>query len=206
VWYNPTLRSQYSMVPALIAIVLIMPAMATALGATRERQTGTFETLVTTPIKGTEYLMGKLAAYMSTGLAGTLLALAVAVFWFGVPFRGSLLLYLLLTADYFLAMMGACLFVSNFTNSQQTATVVILLAFFMPSFFQSGLWLPVDTSSPVSTLSSYMLPSTHFMTISRWIALRASGPDVLWREVLMLVGMGLSSLAASVFLFKKKVG
>jgi ABC-2 type transport system permease protein len=205
VWFNPTLRSQHSMVPALIPIVLILPAMAAALGATRERQTGTFETLATTPVLGMEYLVGKLVAYMLTGLMGTLLALGVAVFWFRVPFRGSLALYMLLTADYFLAMMGACLLVSNFTESQQTATVVILLIFFMPSFFQTGLFSPVDTSSIVSLISSYSLPSTHFVVISRWIALRASGPGLLWKESLALVGMGLASIGTSIFLFKKKV-
>lgn len=206
VWFNPALRSQYSMVPGLMPIVLILPAMAAALGATRERQSGTFETLATTPVIGTEYLVGKLGAYMLSGLLGTLLALGVAVFWFQVPFRGSLFLYMLLTADYFFAMMGVCLFVSNFTESQQTATVIILLAFFMPSFFMTGLFTPVDTTSPASMAFSYMQPATHFLVISRWLALKASGARLLWPEALALVGMGAGSVGASIFLFKKKVG
>lgn len=206
VWFNPTLRTQYSMVPGLVPIVLVLPSMAAALGATRERQTGTFETIVTTPVSGMEFLTGKLLAYVLTGLVGTLLALVVAVGLFDVPFRGSVFLYLLLTADYFLALMGMCLLISNFTSSQQTATVVILLMFFMPSFFQSGLFLPVDQSSFISVLSSGFQPATYFVTISRWIALRSAGPGLLWREALTLVGMGLVAISASIFLFKKKVG
>jgi ABC-2 type transport system permease protein len=133
VWFNPNLESQYAMVPGLMAIVLILPAMAVALGVTREKETGTFETLSTTPIQGLEYLLGKLVVYLSLGLIGTLLALAVAVFWFRVPFRGSLLLYMLMTVVYLFATMGFCLIVAHFVASQRTATSVVLLTLFIPA-------------------------------------------------------------------------
>lgn len=205
VWFNPNLESQYAMVPGLMAIVLILPAMAVALGVTREKETGTFETLSTTPIQGLEYLLGKLVVYLSMGLIGTLLALAVAVFWFRVPFRGSLLLYMLMTADYLFATMGFCLVAAHFVASQRTATSVVLLTLFIPSFFQTGLSFPIDKSSVMSLLISYSLPGTHFIILSRGIMLKGLTIDALWIEAIVLCVMGVCAVIASTLLFKKKI-
>ncbi len=205
VWFNPNLESQYSMVPGLMALVLILPAMAVALGMTREKETGTFETLSSTPIRGGEYLIGKLVVYLSMGLIGTLLALGIAVFWFKVPFRGSLLIYLLLTADYLFASMGVCLIVGHFVSSQRTATSIVLLLLFIPSFFQTGLSFPIDRSSIGSLISSYSLPATYFVVISRGVALKGLSVSALLPESLALFGMGLIALVVSTALFSKKV-
>ncbi len=205
VWFNPNLDSQHSMVPGLMAIVLILPSLAVALGVTREKEAGTFESLSTTPIQALEYLVGKLVVYLSLGLLGTLLALAVATFWFGVPFRGSLGLYMLLTADYLFASMGLCLIVAHFVASQRTATSVILLILFIPSFFQTGLMLPIDRTSVVPQLIAYTLPATHFITISRGVTLKGVSMLDLWPETLALLVMGLIAVAVSAVLFNKKV-
>ena len=205
VWFNANLDSQYSMVPGLMAIVLILPAMAVALGITREKESGTFETLSTTPIQGPEYRIGKLAVYLSLGLVGTLLALGIAVYWFHVPFRGNLGLYILLTADYLFATMGFCLVVAHFTPSQRTATSVILLTLFIPSFFLTGLLLPLDESSFANQLTSFGLPGTHFIIISRGVALKALSITSLWPEALTLAMMGLIAVIASIRLFTKKI-
>ncbi len=206
VWFNENLRSQYSMVPGLMSLVLILPAMAVALGIAREKESGTFETLITTPVLGREYLLGKLAVYLSLGLVGALLALAVAVFWFRVPFRGSLPLYLLLTVDYLLALMGFCLFIANYVSSQRAVSAIILLVLFIPSFFLTGLILPVDESSAVSSALAFGLPSTHFIVISRGVALKGVALAELAFEAAALLGMGLIAVAASVWLFNKKIG
>jgi ABC-2 type transport system permease protein len=205
VWFNPNLESQYSMVPGLMALVLILPAMAVALGITREKESGTFETLTATPIRGGEYLIGKLVVYLSMGLVGTLLALGVAVFWFKVPFRGNLLVYLLLTADYLFASMGVCLIVGHFVSSQRTATSIVLLLLFIPSFFQTGLSFPIDRSSLASLASSYSLPATYFVLISRGVALKGLGIGTLFPESLALLGMGLIAVVVSTALFSKKI-
>lgn len=205
VWFNANLDSQYSMVPGLMAIVLILPAMAVALGITREKEAGTFESLSTTPVLGHEYLLGKLFVYLSLGLVGALLALGVAVFWFHVPFRGDLGLYMLLTADYLLATMGFCLIVAHFAPSQRTATSIILLTLFIPSFFLTGLILPVDKSSLFNQLSSYGVPGTHYIVISRGVALKSLTLDSLWPEALTLVMMGVVAVTVSIFIFTKKV-
>jgi ABC-2 type transport system permease protein len=205
VWFNPNLDSQHSMIPGLMALVLILPAMAVALGVTREKETGTFETLITTPVQGREFLVGKLVVYLSLGLIGTLLALAVAVYWFRVPFRGSLGLYMLLTADYMFAIMGFSMVVAHFVSSQRAVTSAILLSLFIPSFFMTGLILPVDQSSPVSQAMSFGLPATHYIIISRGVALKGLHLDALVPEALVMLAMGTIAMLVSILLFTKKV-
>ena len=204
-WYNAGLESLLSMVPGLLAIVLIMPTMAFALALTREKETGTLEGLVATPVSGPEYVLGKLLTYIAAALVSVVLALLVAVFWFQVPFRGSLLVYLLLAADYFLACMGAAVVIANFVKSQQTAMFIVLIVFIVPSFFLAGLITPVSSEALSSMLSSYALPSTHFVEISRTVFLKGLGLGHLLRPALMLLGMGLGALAIGLLKFKKKV-
>lgn len=204
-WYNAGLKSLLSMVPALMAIVLIMPTLALALALTREKESGTLEGLMATPISAQEYLLGKLLAYAGTGLVSTLLALLVATFWFQVPFRGSLAVYLLLTASYFLACMGLALVMANLARSQQTAMFMVLIVFIVPSFFLAGLINPISTSSPFAMLVSYALPSTHFVEISRAVFLKGLGLGMLLQPALSLLGMGLGALLIGLRAFKRKV-
>lgn len=204
VWFNPNLRSQHSMIPGLLALVLILPAMAVALAVTRERDAGTFEMLVTTPIRATEYLLGKLVVYLSMGLIGALLALAVAVFWFKVPFRGSLGLFLLLTADYLFAIMSYALIVARFVPNQRAVTSAVLLSLFIPGFFMTGLMLPVDPS-PAAQAMAFSLPVTHYIVIARGVALKGLEMSHLLPEVGTLFGYGVLMSLLSVLLFNKKV-
>jgi ABC-2 type transport system permease protein len=204
-WYNAGLQSQLSMVPALLAVVLIMPTMALALALTREKETGTLEGLMATPVAGAEYIAGKLLAYVGTGLISAVLALLVAVLWFKVPFRGSPLDYLLLAADYFLACMSATVVVANFVKSQQTAMFIVLLVFLVPSFFLAGLITPVSTSSLGPKLTSYALPATHFVEISRVVFLKGLGVSYVAQPTLILLGMGLVALLAGLRSFRKRV-
>lgn len=205
-WYNAGLQSLYSMVPGLLAIVLIMPSMAMALALAREKETGTLEGLVATPVLGSEYLIGKLLAYIAAGVISALLALLVAVIWFRVPFRGSLAVYVLLAADYFLACMGATVVVANFVRSQQTAMFIVLIIFIVPSFFLAGLISPVSSESLASMLTSYAMPSTHFVETNRSVFLKGLDLRYLLRPALALLGMGLGALAIGLLSFRKKVG
>ena len=203
-FYNAGLKSLNSMVPGLLAIVLLMPTLALALALTREKESGTFEGLIATPVSGAEYLLGKLVTYVTMGLVSACLAWLVAVLWFKVPFRGSLPVYLLLAADYFLACMGAVVLLAGFVRSQQTALFIVLIVFLVPSFFLAGLIMPIDTRSLGSWLTSYILPSTHFVEISRTVFLKGLGVDYLLRPVLILLGMGLGAVLLALALFKKK--
>ena len=204
--YNPTLKTLISMVPGLGAIVLSMPALGLALALAREKETGSFEGLIATPVRGAEYLVGKTVAYLISGLMGVVLAWMVAVLYFRVPFRGDVLAYLILAADFLLAAMGVSLFIANFTRSQQTTMLLVLTVFFAPSFFIAGLISPVDIRDLASRLIAYGLPTTHFITISRAMFLKGLGIGDLGFPALMLLGMGAGGLLISLLLFRKKLG
>ncbi len=203
--YNPPLKSLYSIVPGLMAVVLYMPALALSLSLTREKELGSFEGLASTPIRGLEYLFGKMLTYVGFGLASTLPAVLVATLWFGVPFRGSLWVFLLLTVCYFIASFGLSQMIASLVKNQQTVMLIMIMVFFVPSFFLAGLILPVDTSSLGSRLAAYSLPVTHFIFISRGVFLKGLGIADLLGPALGLLVLGGSTLGLSLVLFRKWV-
>lgn len=203
-WYNEDIKSLVSMVPGMMAVILCMPALALALALAREKETGSFEGLIATPVHGVEYLVGKLFAYETGGMASVVLTWLVATLWFRVPFRGSFLTFALLSADYLIASMGVSLVVATFVRNQQTAMFLILMVFFVPSFFIAGLILPV-ADEPLARAIAYALPTTHFITICRGVFLKGLGLSALWRPALSLLGIGLASQGISLALFKKKL-
>ena len=204
-WYNRELDSKFSMVPGLLPIALILPTLAIALAITREKELGSFETLATTPIRAVEYLLGKLIPYIVFGLISASIAIALAIFWFGVPLRGGLVDLIVLTALYLFATLGETLLISSFLTSQGTAMRVILLIFFIPSFFMAGIILPIDTRSGAAQISSFLLPATQFVQATRGIFLKAMGIVELIVPVIFLSGLGLVPFLLSLRLFKKQV-
>jgi len=206
VWYNPSQKSMNSMVPGLMAVVLYMPALALSLSLTREKELGSFEGLAATPIHGLEYLLGKTITYLGFGLVSLLPVVLVATLWFHVPFQGSLWVFLVLSACYFLASFGLSHFVSSLVGSQQTAMMIMLMVFFVPSFFLAGLVLPVDTSSPGSQVAAYSLPVTHFIFICRSVFLKGLGLAGLIEPMLALLAIAGLSATVSLRLFCKWIG
>lgn len=204
-WYNGDLKSLRSMVPGLLAIVLTLPALALTLAVTREREVGTLEALIATPVRGPEYLLGKLAAYVLSGLVSALLAALLAVVWFHVPLRGSFLLFLLLTVEFYLACMGISLVIAQLATSQQAAMLLVLFVFFVPGFFVAGLIQPVNRDSLPSLLVSYALPPTHFIAIARGVFLKGVGLAELGVHVVWLAGLAIGGVTASLFVFRKEI-
>lgn len=203
-WYNPSLKSLYSMVPGLVAVALQMPSIALALALSRERESGSFETLVTTPMRGAEYLLGKLLAYLGCGIVSALLVLAIAALWFGVPFRASVLQYIVLTSVFFLASMSLAMLPGNLAASQQSAMVIMLMIVFVPSFFLSGLLLPVDRGSGLAEISASILPATHFIHICRGLFLKGGPIAHLRSSIVALVVMGAILVCLNLLLFRKR--
>ena len=202
-WYNPPLKSLMGMVPGLMALVLTLPALAFALSLTREKELGSFEGLASTPIQGFEYICGKMVTYIVFGLVSTAPMILVATLWFRVPLRGSLATFLLLAACYFVASSGFSVLVANLVKSQQAAMLVVILVFFVPSFFLAGLILPVDTSSVWSSMTSFALPATHFIIIARGIFLKGLGAADLIQPALTLLGMGGGAMVVGFAVFRK---
>jgi ABC-2 type transport system permease protein len=203
--YLPDTAERESMIPALISIVFSLPVMAAALALTRERESGSLESLVATPVRSLEYLGGKLVAYVTAALVGLLPVWLVAVLLFEVPFRGSPLLLVLLTTDFLLASVGMALFIGNLARSQQTATVIALFVFFVPGFFLTGMIDPLDTTDLASTAISYALPSTHFVTICRAIFLKGATLAEVWRPALALLALSVAWVGFGALTFKKRV-
>lgn len=203
-WYNESLKSLVSMVPGMLAVIMCMPALALALALTREKETGSFEGLVATPVQGVEYLGGKWLAYEIGGLASVVLAWLVARLWFAVPFRGSFAGFLLLASIYLFASMGISLLVANVVRNQQTAMFLILTVFFVPSFFMAGLLLPVS-EEPIVRAIAYALPTTHFITICRGVFLKGLGPLALWKPACALLAIGGVCQVIGLARFAKKI-
>lgn len=203
-WYNPSLKYIVGMVPALIAVVLGMPAIAASLAITREKEWGTYEALIATPIGRIELLVGKLIPYVASGLVSAALCAAVGVWWFGVPFRGNFLTYLLLSTDFLLATLALGILISVLLSSQQAAMIVALLVFLFPGFFLSGIFIPLSAMG-VMKMEAYMMPTTHFVLINRGLFVKGVGLDVLWGWALALVAVATAALLGSVALFQKRL-
>ncbi|MEE8390155.1 MAG: ABC transporter permease [Anaerolineae bacterium] len=203
--YLPNDAERESMIPGLISIVFSLPVMAASLAIARERETGSLESLIATPVRGIEYLGGKLIAYVTAALVGLLPVWLTATLLFGVPFRGHPLLLLALTADFLLASVGMALFIGSLARSQQTATVVALFVFFVPGFFLTGLIAPIDTTDLVSTAISYAFPSTHFVTICRAVFLKGATLVEVWQPALNLLLLSITWATLGALTFKKRI-
>jgi len=204
-WYNPTLKPIIGWVPGLIAIVLGMPAVAATLALTAEKEKGTLEALITTPLRRSELLVGKLIPYVLSGLVSAVLCALVGVYLLGAPFRGSPFLYLLLSADFFLAALSISLVISVFVPSQQAAMVCALLIFLFPGFFMSGLFYPIASMPPEMKMEAYMMPTTHYLTITRGLFLKGLGISSLWPFALALLVMGMVVTGVAILTFKKRL-
>ncbi len=201
--YNPNIKGRWSMVPALLAIAMILPSMSVALALAREKELGSFESLAATPVQAPEYILGKLAPYMVFGLISAGLAIAVAVLWFRVPMRGRYLDLMGFTLLYLWATLGISIFVSSFITNQSTALRAVLLLFLVPSFFLTGLIIPIDERA---RLVAYSLPATHYVAINRAVFLKGLSWGPLGFHAYLLLTMGLLSTVLTVLSFRKRVG
>jgi ABC-2 type transport system permease protein len=204
-WYNPTLKMVIGFLPALIAMVMGMPAVTTTLALTREKEHGTLEQLIATPIRRSELLVGKLIPYVLSGLLAVVMCVIVAVYWFGSPFKGSFVLYLVLAVAFLFASLAIALVMSVFVKTQQAAQLGAMLVFFFPGFFLSGIFYPLVSMEPLMKMEAYMVPTTHFVYISRGVFLKGQGLDALWPYTLALLAMGIVFLLLAILLFRKKL-
>ncbi len=204
-FFNPNLDNYASMIPGLLPMVLIPSIMAVALSITREMETGTFEMLITSPVLGSEFLIGKLIVHLGMGLTGAYLALAIAIGWFDIPFRGGIALFGLAALVYLFAMMSICILLTHYIRNQRAVTTVILMLFFVPSFFLTDFLAPVDPGSGVSYLVSRVLPSAYFVTMARGISLKGVALGDISGELITLTAIGCLALIASLATFRKKL-
>jgi len=206
VWYNPDLRSRWFYVPAVLAMVLmVMTMLLSAMGIVREKEIGTLEQIMVTPIRPWQLLVGKLAPFAVIGLIQVPLVTGVAVFGFGVPLRGSFALLLGLTMLFLLSTLGLGLLVSTLVRNQQQAMMGAAFAAMVPMIYLSGLIFPIENMPRAIQLVTYAIPLRYYAEIIRGIFLRGSGLDVLWPEALTLLAMGLAILSLAALRFRKRL-
>ena len=206
VFYNPDLKSRWFYVPAVLAMILmVMTMLLSAMGVVREKEIGTLEQIIVTPIHAWQLLVGKLLPFALIGLFQMCLATAVTVFGFGVPLRGSLLLLLGLTALFILNTLGLGLFVSTLVQNQQQAMMAAAFGAMIPMIYLSGLIFPIDNMPRPIQLVTYLIPLRYYAEIIRGVFLRGSGLNVLWPEALVLLGMGAAIMTVASLRFRKRL-
>ena len=206
VWFNPDLLSLNFMVPGVVALVLMIITMTlTALGIVKEKEIGTLEQLMVTPIKPFELIIGKLIPFIIIGFIDVIIVLAIAYFWFGVPLRGSLMLLFALSGLFILTTLGLGLFVSTIATSQQQAMLIAQFFFFMPFMFLSGFALPIRNMPELIQYVTYLIPLRYFLEIVRGLFLKGSGLSELWPQAFALLAFGVAILTMSVLRFHKKL-
>jgi len=204
-WYNPNLKNTHGIVPAMIPLVLSLPALAVMNALVREKEYGTLEGIFATPLGRSELLIGKLIPYVLTGLISAVLCALTAVQVFGVPFNGSLGLFVILAVDFLLASFSMGIFMATFISSQAASSVLGLLVFLFPGFFLSGIFYPVASFPDLVKEESQWLPSTHFVAIVRGLMVKGQGLTALYQPALMLLALAVMMTFLSVFFFKKRL-
>lgn len=205
VWYNPTLESRNYMVPGIIALIMLQITMnLTAISIAKERERGTIEQLIVTPIKRYELIIGKVLPYIAIGYIDIFLVLLVGTQVFGVPVQGSIPLLLLLTGGFIMTALGIGLFISTVSKNQQQASMAISFIM-LPSFLLSGFFFPIENMPRFIQVLTYFIPLRYYLVIVRSIFLKGAGLSILWPQVLPMLGMGVVILTGSVLGFRKKL-
>jgi ABC-2 type transport system permease protein len=205
VWYNPDLRSRYYFVPGvLVNIIMIVTLMLTALAIVREKEIGTMEQLMVTPIRPIELMIGKTLPFALLGMVQVVLITGVALLVFRVPFRGNALVLAISAALFLMTTLGAGLFLSTISHTQQQAMMGMFF-FTMPAFMLSGFAFPIANMPVAVQWLTYLNPVRYFMEIVRGLFLKGTGVEVLWPQMLALFIYGVSVLGLSTARFRKKL-
>lgn len=205
-WYNPSLKPRVDLIPGLISMVLGLPALSVALALAHEREHGTMEQLMATPITRVELLLGKMIPYIFIGLGNVILMPLLAVLWFKVPFNGNFALFFALSAVFLFAILSMGMVIGVFIHTQAAALALSFLVIFFPGFFLTGIFFPIASMPEIVRLEAMGLPGTHYAIITRGIFLTGVGLDVLWPYGVMMFGLGVVFTAVSALFFRKKLG
>jgi ABC-2 type transport system permease protein len=199
VWFNPRLESRDFMIPGIVALLLlVVTTNLSSMGIVREKEVGTLEQLNVTPLTRTELIIGKLVPYGLIGLIDVVLVMSVALLWFGVPLRGSIVLLFGLTIIYLMTTLGLGLFVSTVSATQQQAMMTSTFFFLMPMVLLSGFVFPIENMPEIVQPVTYLIPLRYFLVILRSIFLKGVGLDTLWPQVLALAAWGAAILALAI--------
>lgn len=205
VWYNPDMISAYFMIPGVIGMILYaIAAILTATSVVRERERGTIEQLIVTPIRPGELIVGKLMPYVILGFFNTIEVLAVGHWWFGMPIRGNLGLILLLSSIFLVTGLGIGLFASTIANTQQEAMLTVWLTL-LPSIFLSGFFFPLEAMPRVLQWISYLMPLRYYLIIIRSLLLKGVGLEMIQTNVFAMTLFAVGIMTAAALRFRKRL-
>jgi ABC-2 type transport system permease protein len=206
VWYNEELSSRNMIVPGLVAVIMmIIAAMLTSLTIAREWERGTMEQLVSTPVKRSEVILGKLLPYVAIGLIDVVVVSVIGVLVFGVPFRGSAVLLMLLALNFIIGALGLGIFISAVAKSQLLATQMAMITTFLPAFLLSGFMYAIEVMPKALQAVTYLVPARYFLVVTRGIFLKGVGVEVLRTQGLLMIGFALIGLALAIHVFRKEI-
>ena len=204
-WYNPELASRNYNVPGVVgAVILLVCLLLTSLAIVREREIGTLEQLKVSPLTAGELIVGKTVPFGIIGMGDLVLVTTVAVLWFDVPFRGSLLLLFVASLLYVMACLGMGLLISTVSKTQQEAFMSSFLVF-MPALLLSGFMSPMSSMPEIVQDITILNPIRHYIEIVRAIFLKGTGLDVLWPQFVALLLLGLALLTLATLRFRREV-
>lgn len=204
-WYNPERRSADFLVPGLmVVIIMIVTVQQTAVTLVKEKEQGTFEQIVVSPIRRGELMLGKVSPWVLLGLVDMLVVTLVAVFVFGVPLRGDVIALAVATFLFVLCSLGIGLLVSARSSSVEVANLVALLISFLPGFMLSGFAFPLQSVPRFLQFVSYLFPGRYMVVVARSVFLKGGGFDVLWPQIGALAIYAVVSLALASVLYSRR--
>lgn len=207
VWWNEALRSRVSVVPGLIAVIMmIIAALLTSLTIAREWERGTMEQLASTPVGRLEIVLGKLLPYLGIGLLDVVATTALGMWLFAVPLRGNVLLLAVLSFLFLCGALGLGLFISAAARSQVLATQIAMLGTFIPAFLLSGFMFAIEVMPRPLQVVTYLVPARYFIVVTRGLFLKGVGPAVLWPQALFMLAFATLGLALAARQFRKEIG
>ncbi len=204
-WYNPNLDSQHFFVPGVAAfLIMLLSLLLTSMAIIKEKETGTMEQLIVTPLKPVELILGKTLPYIIISLTQLLIVTTFAVFWFSLPVVGNVLLLAAAAALFLLSTLGIGLFISTISSTQQQAMMTVFF-FMLPFFMLSGFVFPIDNMPLVVQWLTYLNPLRYFLVIIRGIFLKGTGFAILWEQFTALAVIGFLLFIASIRRFRKRL-
>ncbi|HEY5729203.1 MAG TPA: ABC transporter permease [Anaerolineales bacterium] len=205
-WFNPDLKPRNDLIPGLLSMVLGFPALSVALTLAHEREHGTLEQLLATPIARTELLLGKIIPYILVGLVNVIIIPIFSIAWFGISFNGNFALFFSLSALFMFSILSMGMVLGVFMRTQAAALAVSFLVIFFPGFFLTGIFFPIASMPEIARLEASFLPGTHYAIITRGVFLPGVGLEVLWPNAVFMIFLGVIFTLIGALFFRKKLG
>jgi ABC-2 type transport system permease protein len=206
VWYNPDLKTRVYMVPSIMGLLLmVITTILMSMAIVKEREIGTLEQIIVTPIKPYQLIVGKVVPFIILGFVDVLIVLSVMVFWFGIGVRGSFVFLVFSSFLFVLSTLGIGLFISTISKTQQQAMMVAQFAIMMPMIYLSGFAFPIENMPKLVQYLTYLIPLRYYITILRAVVLKGAPFTELIPETLMLLLFGVVILFVSSLRFKKRL-